>query len=166
MRTTIAASLSALVGLATSHTALAHCGECGVGEAKHASEQHTHTEADEASTAAVPDDAKVFFAAPADGAKVTSPVAIKMGVAAMTVKPAGTMEPATGHHHIIVDGKGVAPGTAVPADATHIHYGKGQTETTLELAPGTHTLTLQFADGMHRSYGPALASTITITVTE
>lgn len=165
MRMTIAASLSALVGLATSHPALAHCGECGVGEAKHAGEHHAHTEADKAS-AAVPADAKVFFVAPADGAKVTSPVAIKMGVEAMTVKPAGTLEAATGHHHIIVDGKGVAPGTAVPADATHIHYGKGQTETTLELAPGTHTLTLQFADGMHRSYGPALASTITITVTE
>ena len=60
----------------------------------------------------------------------------------------------TGHHHLIVDGKAVPKGSVVPADATHMHFGKGQTETTLKLPPGKHTLTLQFADGAHQSYGP------------
>ena len=52
----------------------------------------------------------------------------------------------------------------VPADATHLHFGKGQTETMLKLTPGKHTLTLQFADGAHQSYGPDLSSTITVEV--
>ena len=52
----------------------------------------------------------------------------------------------------------------MPTDDTHIHFGKGQTETELKLAPGKHTLTMQFADGAHRSYGPDLSSTISVTV--
>jgi 3-oxoacyl-ACP reductase-like protein len=108
--------------------------------------------------------ARVFFIEPLAGSTVASPVAIKMGVEGMTVAPAGTVAPDTGHHHLIVDGKAGALGEVVPADDTHIHFGKGQTETTLVLAPGGHTLTLQFADGMHRSYGPELSSTIQLTV--
>jgi hypothetical protein len=52
----------------------------------------------------------------------------------------------------------------VGADATHIHFGKGQEETELELEPGEYTLTLQFADGFHRSYGEKMSTTIKITV--
>ncbi|HCH63134.1 MAG TPA: rod shape-determining protein RodA [Deltaproteobacteria bacterium] len=114
----------------------------------------------------VPEGAKVMFVAPADGATIQGPVKVKMGIEGMTVKPAGTMEANTGHHHIVVDGKSVEKGTVVPADDTHIHYGKGQTETELKLAPGKHTITLQFADGAHRSYGAQLSTTITVTVTE
>ena len=108
--------------------------------------------------------ARVFFIEPATGSTVASPVAIKMGVEGMTVSPAGTVTPGTGHHHLIVDGKPGALGEVVPADDTHIHYGKGQTEASLALPPGPHTLTLQFADGMHRSYGPTMSSMVQITV--
>ncbi|MCB9664464.1 MAG: DUF4399 domain-containing protein [Alphaproteobacteria bacterium] len=110
------------------------------------------------------DGKRVFFQAPADGATVTSPLAVVFGAEGVEVKPAGTMEPNTGHHHLVIDGAPVAAGEAVPADATHIHYGKGQTETEIELAPGQHTLTMQLADGMHRSYGPDFSATITVTV--
>ena len=55
--------------------------------------------------------------------------------------------------------------TPVPADASHIHFGKGQSKHVLNVAPGQHTLTLQFADGAHRSYGPEWATSITVTVT-
>ena len=82
------------------------------------------------------------------------------------MKPAGALVAGTGHHHVIVDGQPVEQGEVVPKDDTHIHFGDGSTETELELAPGEHTLTLQFADGMHRSYGRALSKTITITVGE
>ncbi len=108
--------------------------------------------------------ARVFFIEPLAGSSVASPVAIKMGVEGMTVAPAGTVTPDTGHHHLIVDGKAGALGEVVPADETHIHYGQGQTETTLALPPGPHTLTLQFADGMHRSYGPEMSSMVQIMV--
>ena len=122
---------------------------------------------------AAPEGAKVHFESPVEGSKIEGPatdgkvkVAVKMAVENMEVKPAGELVAATGHHHIIVDGAGVEAGQTVPADATHIHFGKGQTETELELTPGEHTLTLQFADGAHRSYGPALTQTIHIVVAE
>lgn len=107
---------------------------------------------------------RVFFSEPQDNAVVTSPVRVVMEAVGATVQAAGDLEQNTGHHHIIIDGGGEAMGAVVPADETHIHFGKGETEAMLELAPGQHTLTLQLADGMHRSYGPVMSSTISIVV--
>lgn len=111
-----------------------------------------------------PSAASVFFVEPLDGATVSSPVKVRMGVKGMQVHPAGELKEGTGHHHIVVDGGPIERGTVVPADATHIHYGKGQTETELELTPGSHSLTLQFANGAHQSYGPHMSATVTVTV--
>lgn len=108
--------------------------------------------------------ARVFFVEPQDGATVSSPVHIKMGVEGMTVNKAGEMKEHTGHHHLIINGSAVKAGAVVPADERHIHFGAGQTETDVQLPAGTHTLTLQFADGAHGSYGNRLSSTITIHV--
>jgi predicted nucleic acid-binding Zn ribbon protein len=112
--------------------------------------------------------AKVSFVQPADGAKVKSPVKLVFALEGMTVRPAGEdpLDGTSGHHHIVVDGAAVPLGEVVGKDATHIHFGKGQTETELKLAPGKHTLTMQLADGGHRSYGPSASSTITVEVTE
>ena len=134
-------------------------GESG-GEAAHA---HGEAGADGAFVPA-PEGASVSFGSPADGATVTSPVALTFAVEGMTVQPAGTLTAGTGHHHVIVDAEGIAAGEAVPADETHIHFGKGQTETSLELSPGPHTLLLQFADGAHRSYGPGMTAKISVVV--
>lgn len=106
----------------------------------------------------------VMFDAPADGAEVSSPVKVKMGVEGMEVKPAGEMAPNTGHFHLIIDGDPIPKGQVVPKDETHIHYGKGQTEAEVPLSPGKHTLTLQFADGAHMSYGMDMSATITVNV--
>ena len=106
----------------------------------------------------------VSFLAPIDGATVTSPFKVQFAVNGMAVKPAGDMAPATGHHHLLVDGAAIPADTVIPADATHLHFGKGQTETELALAPGKHTLTMQFGNGAHQSYGPSMSSTITVTV--
>lgn len=111
-----------------------------------------------------PEGAAVKFVEPADGASVSSPVKVVMGVDGLQVVPAGELKSGTGHHHIIIDGEAPAVGEVVPKDATHLHFGDGSTETQLELSPGEHTLTLQFADGMHRSYGPALSTSIKVTV--
>ncbi|CDG53259.1 MULTISPECIES: DUF4399 domain-containing protein [Halomonadaceae] len=108
----------------------------------------------------------VSFVTPEDGAEVSNPIQVEMGVSGMQVEPAGTMEESTGHHHLIVDGGSIAKGEVVPADDTHIHFGGGQTSYELTLPPGEHTLTLQFADGEHRSYGADWASTITVDVVE
>jgi hypothetical protein len=106
----------------------------------------------------------VKFLSPADKAVVGTTFKVVMGIEGMEVKPAGAIEATSGHHHIIIDGAPIEAGKPVPADAQHIHYGKGQTETELTLTPGVHTLTLQFANGAHLSYGPAMSSTITVTV--
>lgn len=115
-------------------------------------------------TVAVAAEPRVFFVTPKDGATVTNPVAVKFGVEGMAIKPAGDMTPNTGHHHLIIDGDAIPKGQVVPLDDTHLHFGKGQTETTVNLTPGDHTLTMQFADGAHMSYGPAMSQTIKVHV--
>lgn len=107
---------------------------------------------------------RVYFIEPKDGTTVTSPVKVRMGVEGMRVEKAGQLIDGTGHHHLIIDGKPVEPGGVVPADEQHIHFGDGQTETEIELSKGKHTLTLQFADGAHRSYGAHMTQTITVEV--
>ncbi len=52
----------------------------------------------------------------------------------------------------------------IAKDSTHLHYGKAQTSTELKLTPGKHTLALEFADGLHRSYGSQMAATVSVTV--
>lgn len=111
-----------------------------------------------------PEGARVFFESPKDGDTVSSPLHIVMGVEGIDIKPAGAVEEGSGHHHIIIGPAGIPEGQVVPADETHIHFGKGQTEADIELEPGSHKLTLQFANGAHTSYGEVLASTITVTV--
>lgn len=114
---------------------------------------------------AVPDGAKVFFKSPKNGVTVTSPFKVEMVAQGIKVDTAGPVVAGSGHFHIFVDAEdSLMSGTMVPKDSTHIHYGKGQTETELNLAPGKHKLTLQFADGLHRSYGSKLASTISVNV--
>jgi hypothetical protein len=108
--------------------------------------------------------AKVAFAEPTDGATVKSPVHVKFKVKGKKVEKAGKLVVGTGHHHVIVDGSFIEKGKAVPADATHIHYGGGQLEADIELEPGKHTLTMQFADGNHMSFGEGFSTTITVTV--
>jgi hypothetical protein len=113
---------------------------------------------------AAPSGAKVMFLEPAEGATVKSPFKIKFGVEGATVQPAGTLAEGTGHHHLIVNGSAVEAGKMVPKDETHIHFGKGDTETELSLTPGDYTLTMQFADGNHMSYGETLSATLHLKV--
>lgn len=111
--------------------------------------------------------ARVFIASPADGATVTSPVTVVFGIENFGLAPAGTPGAGTGHHHLLVDTDLPALDQPIPADASHLHFGKAQTETTLELSPGEHTLQLLLGDGNHVPHDMALISEpITITVTE
>lgn len=131
-------------------------------------EDHDHDAmveaAEEAEPVAIPDGARVFFANLEDGQTVTSPVKVEFGVEGMDVEPAGELNEGKGHHHIIINGAALDRGVVVPADETNIHFGKGQLETELELPAGEHTLTMQFADGYHQSYGEQMSATITVIV--
>jgi hypothetical protein len=106
----------------------------------------------------------VGFAEPADDAVLSSPFKVKFAVEGMTVMPAGDIVKDAGHHHLLVNATPLDAGILVPYDATHLHFGFGQTETTLTLPPGKYTLTAQFANGDHKSFGPAMSKTISITV--
>ena len=114
---------------------------------------------------ASPAGAKVYFIEPKDGAEITGPVIVKMGLAGMGIAPAGVEKKDTGHHHILVDQKLQDAMGPLPVDDKHRHFGAGQTETTLTLAPGKHTLQLVLGDHNHIPHNPMVASNvITITV--
>lgn len=113
------------------------------------------------------DNAEVYFIAPEDGQTLSGPVTVRMGVKGMGVAPAGANFPDTGHHHLLVN----MPLEEVDLDTSlHFsdqtrHFGGGQTEGTLDLPAGTHTLQLLFMDYRHVSFDPPVVSEqITITV--
>jgi hypothetical protein len=112
-----------------------------------------------------PEGVKLYFIAPQDGAVVSSPVTVKFGLTGMGVAPAGAEIENTGHHHLTVDAPLPPLDEAIPKDEQHRHFGGGQTETTLELAPGSHSLQLILGDWSHVPFDPPVVSEpITIVV--
>lgn len=113
-----------------------------------------------------PADTKLYFIDLKDGATVTNPVVIRFGLSGMGVAPAGIEKAHTGHHHLLID-------TSLPKDMSQPlpandnvrHFGGGQTEVTVQLSPGKHTLQLLLGDHLHRPHlPPVYSSPITITV--
>ena len=114
---------------------------------------------------AAPKDAELYFISPQDGATVKSPVTVRFGLRGMGVAPAGVAMENTGHHHLLIDAELPPQDLPVPADANHVHFGKGQTEAAVTLAPGRHRLQLLLGDHRHIPHDPPVASKpITITV--
>ena len=114
---------------------------------------------------AAPNEASLEIISPANNDTVKSPVTVKFGLAGMGVAPAGIEAKNTGHHHLIIDSPLPNVQFAIPKDTKHRHFGGGQTQVTLELEPGTHTLQLLLGDYRHIPHGPAVVSEkITITV--
>ena len=112
-----------------------------------------------------PDGAKAYIVSPANGDTVTSPVTVVFGLSGMGVAPAGADIEHTGHHHLIIDAPLPNLDQPIPADDNYKHFGKGQTETTVELAPGTHTLQLLLGNFLHIPHESAVSSeVIEITV--
>jgi hypothetical protein len=113
--------------------------------------------------------AEVYFVGLKDGAKLANPVTLHFGLKGMGIAPAGIKFDNSGHHHLYID-------TDLPADMSQpvpaienkvVHFGKGQTEVTLTLPPGKHTLQLVLADAMHVPHNPPVVSKkVTITVTK
>ena len=113
-----------------------------------------------------PEGAEVYFIAPADGATVGKSFVVRFGLKGMGVAPAGIQVDKTGHHHLLVDAAQLpAMDQPLPNDATHRHFGGGQTEVSLELPPGKHTLQLLLGDHLHVPHDPPVMSAkITVTV--
>ena len=112
-----------------------------------------------------PPGASVYIISPQDGAAVTSPVTVRFGLRGMGIAPAGVPMAGTGHHHLLIDVELPPLDQPVPADERHLHFGKGQTEAVVTLAPGKHRLQLLLADHLHLPHDPPVVSEpITITV--
>ena len=110
--------------------------------------------------------AKVFIISPKDGAEVSSPFEVVFGLQGMGIAPAGINFPNTGHHHLLIDlDKLPDLKSGIPADAQHLHFGKGQTQATIELDPGEHSLQLLLGDWMHVPHEtPVISEKINISI--
>lgn len=134
--------------------------------------EHEHTAAVTDTTAILPGQ-KVFFVNLTEGQEIKLPYVVKFGVSGMEVEPAQGVNPNKGHHHLLVDRDPVPAGVMVPMGKEtegYYHFGKAQLSDTLSskkypgLTPGKHTLRLQFANGLHLSYGPAMSAAVSIIV--
>jgi len=134
-------------------------------EAGHDAHAATTTPVEMPAMPEVPANARVYFANLKDGQTVKSPLKVEMSVEAMHVDTAnGMLKPASGHHHILVDIDSIPTGEVIKKDSVHIHFGNAQTSAEIKLPPGKHSLTLQFADALHRSYGSRLTNKVTVEV--
>ena len=140
--------------------------------------QEVAIESDESSTSeaqpamdlsrrAAPPEAYVYFIEPADGDQISSPVKIVFGLSGIGIAPALVDSPNTGHHHLLIDTKLENFDFTIPADENHVHFGLGQSEAIIDLAPGEHNLQLVLGDLLHRPHNPPIMSdTITIEIIE
>lgn len=110
--------------------------------------------------AADPGAAKAYIISPQDGATVTSPVTVLFGLSGFGVAPAGVTREGTGHHHLIIDAPLPDLTKPIPADDNHVHFGGGQTEVSVDLAPGRHTLQLLLGDHTHVPHDPPIYSEV------
>ena len=102
---------------------------------------------------------RLFFITPSNGEEVTNPVTIKFGILGMEIVPAGKDKPMSGHHHLLINVEKLPNmKSPIPADKNHLHFGKGQTETQLNLPSGRHTLQLLLGDYMHVPHEKPLIS--------
>ncbi len=113
-----------------------------------------------------PKDAKLYFITPHDGQKLRGAFLVRFGLRNMGVTHAGDDYQNAGHHHLLVDiNDPIDPKEPILQDKSHLHFGAGQTETLLDLPPGTHTLQLVLGDAKHYPFEPPVVSEkITIRV--
>jgi hypothetical protein len=142
---------------------------CNAEKTEKASEEQSkmqHDQMAEMARSKAPEGAEVYFITPQDGDVVEGPVKVQFGLKNMGVAPAGTDKENTGHHHILIDVDELPDMTKpLPANDHIVHFGGGQTETTLDLQPGTHTLQLLLGNYAHIPHDPPVVSDkITITV--
>jgi uncharacterized protein DUF4399 len=105
-----------------------------------------------------PPGARVYIISPVNGAYVPNTFTVRFGLAKMGVAPAGVDKPNTGHHHLVVDAQLPPLEKPIPNDENHLHFGAGQTETTLTLPSGRHTLQLLLGDTVHLPHQPPVYS--------
>ena len=121
-------------------------------------------QAQQVGKSSAPESAAVYIASPANGSVVPTTVTVIFGLSGMGVAPAGIERDNTGHHHLLVDGARL-PDLNMPLGEAVTHFGGGQTQTTVTLSPGEHTLQLILGDFLHTPHDPPVVSeVVSITV--
>ena len=100
----------------------------------------------------------VYFINLKDGDKLESPIFIQFGLSGMGVAPAGTNREGTGHHHLLINVDDIDISKPIPSSSDHIHFGGGQTETTIDLPSGVYTLQLLLGNMSHIPHNPPVVS--------
>lgn len=146
-----------------SHTASEHAHDMATDTAQSSASDSAATSLPVSNAA---EGARVYFVSPQDGDVVSSPVTVQFGIENMQVAPAGIDEPYSGHHHILINMEELPDMTKpLPATDSLIHFGGGQTEASLELPAGEHTLQLLLGNYLHIPHDqPVISEKITITV--
>ncbi|ASW01829.1 DUF4399 domain-containing protein [Paraburkholderia aromaticivorans] len=113
-----------------------------------------------AGTTPAPAGAHAYIGYPNDGQVVPAnkPFKVWFGLRYMGVAPKGVKYPNTGHHHLLIDTDLPPMDQEIPSDRNHLHFGAGETETTIQLPPGKHTLQLLMGDDMHVPHNPPVYS--------
>jgi Domain of unknown function (DUF4399) len=109
--------------------------------------------------------AEVHFADLKDGDSVASPLTVKFAASGVIIDPAGPAKSNSGHYHLLIDTTMSAEEMeyAIASDDNHLHFGKAQTETSVTLKPGKHTLQIVLGDGAHELHKtPVMSKVITV----
>jgi hypothetical protein len=110
-------------------------------------------------------EAKVYFINLNDGDQVQSPFLIQFGLSDMGIAPAGMDRNNTGHHHLLINVNDIDLSKPIPSSSNHIHFGGGQTESLVELLPGSYSMQLVLGNMTHTPHDPPVVSQkINITV--
>jgi hypothetical protein len=105
-----------------------------------------------------PAGAAAYFIDLKDGATLKEKTTIHFGLRGMGVAPAGSDRANSGHHHLLIDTELPPLDKPIPNDFNHLHFGAGQTEAEVTLAPGDHTLQLLLGDKDHIPHTPPVMS--------
>src|SRR5271170_2892001 len=123
--------------------------------------------ADKPAQTVSPAGAKTYFIDLKDGATIAPTTTVHFGLTGMGVAPAGVTKANSGHFHLLIDTDLPPLDQPIPNDENHLHYGAGQTEATITLTPGKHTLQLLLGDLNRVPHDPPVYSApITIYVGE
>ena len=112
-----------------------------------------------------PANAQVYFLSPTNGqvlnAADSEGIAVEFGLNGMKVSPAGPAVPDSGHHHLLINMNELPDLTKpLPASDQVLHFGKGQTNTRIQLPPGSHRLQLVLGNHVHIPHNPPVMSKV------
>jgi hypothetical protein len=109
-----------------------------------------------------PPAARVYIVSPDNGSYVPTTFTVRFGLEKMGVAPAGVDKPNSGHHHLLIDAELPPLDKPIPNDENHLHFGAGQTEATVTLPKGRHTLQLLLGDAAHIPHDPPVYSKVVV----